>query len=230
MHYPDPLKILPCGEKISGRDCTKSRRSLNKFSPIKIRFLPKGMPKPSGTYLPDYGGTYGSTGKPFGWSKDIGNRTKNYHGKSPKAPILETMIHFPPSSQSRYCMKEVKDTICDKVDWSIKAGHGFFICKLYFGDPTVNSKIDLSINGTQVFSGIVKKGQLKVIETKVEAKDQFIVLTSNCEKDCNFSMAKLSSIEIMPEVTLPPAHAAVSEKAAEKELCGNSLIKGMLYK
>ena len=135
------------------------------------------------------------------------------------------MIHFPPSDQSRYCRKEKKDTICDKVDWSMRAGNGIFIVKVYFGDPTVNSKIDLSINDTEIFAGVVKKGELKVIETKVEAKDQFIVISSNCEKDCLYAMAKISAVEIVPMVEAPKT-AADTEAPTEKELCGHSLAKG----
>lgn len=225
MVYPDSSKILPCGEKVPGRDCSKSRNSINKLNPVLVRFGPKTFSTP-GKYLLDYGGTYGSTGKPFGWSKDISNRSKYFQGKSPDNPIIETMIHFPPSESSRYCKKEVKDTICDKVDWSIKAGNGKFTVKVTFGDPTVNSKIDLSLNGKEIFSGLVPKGEVKVIEKRVEAKDQFITLTSNCVKDCNYAMAKISAVEILPLFQLTKPETRTPE--VEKELCGGCLAKGFI--
>ncbi len=228
MIYPNKQRILPCGEKVKGRDCRHSRRSLDKYKPVLIRFVTRYY-RGAGQYLSDYGGVYGSTGKPFGWSKEIGNRVKYHPGKARKHPLIETMIHFPPSENSRYCRKDNKDTICDKVDWSVRAGNGFFIVKLIFGDPTVNSKIDIQLNGKDVYNGIVKKGEQKTIEKKIEAKEQFIKIESICKKDCNYAMAKLSAVEIMPFVDMPkPPKSDSLHQKPEVVGCGGALTKGNL--
>lgn len=224
LHYPDKSKIVPCGEKLGNRNCSGSRRTVNKNKPVMIRFV-SSQYKPSGNYLPDFGGLYGSTGKPFGWSKNIENRVKFYPGRSPNNNMLETLIHFPPSAISRYCRKEKKDTICDKVDFTVKAGEGKFNVKLFVGDINVNSKIDFSINGKSVFSGIVKKGELKVIQKVIEARNQFITITSECTKDCDFAMAKLNGVEISPAVSAAPKVKEEDSKV-EIEKCGGSLEKG----
>jgi len=134
------------------------------------------------------------------------------------------MIHFPPSEKSKYCMKDPKDILCDKVDWTVKVGSGFFVVKLFFGDPTVKSKIDLSINKKSAFSGIVEKGKLKIVEKKVESIKDHITISSECEIDCNFSMAKLSAVEIIP---FEEKQGAGKEPPRKVEKCGGSLIRGM---
>src|SRR4051812_30296041 len=115
LPYPNPIKILPCGDKVKGRICATSRRTMKLYKPILIRFVTKNHGI-HGNFLPDFGGVFGSTGKPFGWTKDITTRTKQHKGSSSLAPILEEMIHFPPSENSRYCRKEKKDILCDKVE------------------------------------------------------------------------------------------------------------------
>ncbi len=224
MHYPDKNKILPCGEKVPRRNCKKSRRSLNKFKPILIRFVP-GFYRGSGGFLPDHGGLYGSTGKPFGWSQDIKNRTKYYKGRARKTPLIESAIHFPPSDKSKFCLYN-KNISCDKVDWSVRAGQGKFVVKIYIGDPMVNSKIDLTINGKEIFSGIVKKGVQKLVQKIIEANDEYLTFTSACEKDCNYAMTKMSAVEILPLTDLPQAPSHKSEEIAK---CGGSFIKGKFY-
>lgn len=114
------------------------------------------------------------------------------------------------------------------VDWSVKAGNGIFAVKLWFGDPTANSKIDLSINGKAVFNGIVKKGEQKIIEQKVEAKGEFIKITSPCEKDCNYAMAKISAVQISP-ITNEPKPKMAQSKVNEEEKCGYGFVKGKYY-
>ena len=185
--------------------------------------MPKGT-NVTGDYLPDYGGIYGSTKKPFGWSKDISSRTKYYRGQCTDTPMLETSIHFPPSQNSRYCIADKKDPACGNAEWSVKPGKGKFIVKLYFGDPTANSKIDLSINGKEAFSGLVKKGKLMKIEKKVESRDDYITISSKCNTNCGFSMAKLSQVEIMPFIEHAPAPPRATHPTEEK--CGGTFIKG----
>lgn len=225
LPYPNKRKILPCGEKIQGLDCKTSRKNLNKQRPVLVRFVTTTY-KASGDYLPDYGGVYGSTGKPFGWSKDITNRFKYLQGKSPKEPMLETQVHFPPSPLSKYCKKEIPENICDKVDWTVNAGEGKFVITLYFGDPTVNSKIDLSINGEPVYNKIIEKGKMEKLEKVIESKQGFITISSSCESDCDFSMAKLSAVKIVPY-----EENAKEGKEQEEEVvgCGGSVTKGKLY-
>ncbi len=138
--------------------------------------------------------------------------------------MLETSAHFPPSPLSRFCKKEIPDNICDKVDWTIRAGEGKFVLKLYFGDPQVNSKIDLSVNGESVTSKVIPKGKLELLEKVVESRQEFITITSNCEDNCDFSMAKLSAVEIIPfrEQKKPPQESSKLEKVG----CAGSLTKG----
>ncbi len=226
--YPNKQKVFPCGDKIEKLDCKKSRVTLNKYRPIKIRFMPKTYKQP-GDYIPDYGGVYGSTGKPFGWSKDILNRV-HYHpktAKNSKEAIIETIAHFPPSPNSRYCKKEIPDTICDKIDWSVKAGEGKFVLKISIGDPTVNSKIDLSINGESVVSKIISKGKINTIEKVMESKEGYFTLSSNCLENCDFSMAKINAIQIVPYVNKPKVNDPEKLKK-EVEICGATLTQGII--
>jgi len=189
-----------------------------------IRFITKSY-KTTGEFLPDFGGVYGSSGKAYGWSKDISTRFKYSENSAPNTPMLETSVHFPPSPLSKYCKKEIPDNICDKVDWSVKVGEGKFVIKLYYGDILVNSKIDLSINGESVVSKVIEKGKLEMFEKVVESVQSFISISSNCEKDCDFSMAKLNAVELVPY-----EETVVSEKdVQELEVgCGGSVTKGNL--
>jgi len=140
--------------------------------------------------------------------------------------MLETSVHFPPSHLSKYCKKEIPDNICDKVDWSVFAGEGKFVVKIYYGDALVNSKIDLTMNGSQVISKVVEKGKLEMFEKVVESVQGFITITSNCERDCDFSMAKLNAVEIVPfeDIGIP------DEVVEEEVSCGGSIIHGNLLK
>ena len=115
--------------------------------------------------------------------------------RSNEGPILEAMIDFPPSDKSRYCRKDKSDTICDKVDWSVRAGNGIFVVKLYFGDPTVNSKIDLQLTGLSMFSGVVPKNQeVKNEKDKDEVEGEFTGIFLACEEGCNYELEQIRDL------------------------------------
>lgn len=137
--------------------------------------------------------------------------------------MLETAVHFPPSPLSKYCKKEIPDNICDKVDWSIKVGDGKFVVKIYYGDPLVNSKIDLSLNGSSIVSKVIQKGKLEMFEKVVESVQSFISISTNCESDCDFSMAKMNAVEIVPY--LDSGIEAKDDNEAQVG-CGGSITNG----
>jgi hypothetical protein len=138
--------------------------------------------------------------------------------------MLETSVHFPPSSLSKYCKREIPDNICDKVDWSIKVGEGKFVLKLFYGDALVNSKIDLSVNGEVAINKVIEKGKLDMYEKVVESRQGFITINSDCQDNCDFSMAKLNAVEVVPyEETV-----AVTEANEAIVGCGGSITKGMM--
>ena len=97
-NYPNKSKIQPCGEYIKNRDCKNSRKGLNKNNPIKIRFTPEDYYE-DGNYLPDYGKTYGFNNKPYGWSKDMTSKIRQFNEASKQE--LHSFIEFPPSIKSK---------------------------------------------------------------------------------------------------------------------------------
>ena len=240
LPYPNKQRIFPCGDKLDRpiSDCRTSRKTLNKYKPVLIRFVPLHYKQNTAAYLPDNGGIYGSTGKPFGWSKEITNRLYYHANSNRDNPITETLAHFPPSRLSKYCKKDIPDTICDSIDWSVKAGYGKFIVKVTIADMTVNSKVDLSINDKSVISNIIPKGKIITIEKIIESKDMFITFSSNCLSNCDYSMTKINSVEIVPYIELRSndddsitqnlRNLSNGEKQ-EKELCGGSFENGKLY-
>jgi len=64
----------------------------------------------------------------------------------PSKPELETLVEFPPSPLSRYCNKPNPETLCEGVSWTVKAGYGRFIVRIFVGDPNSVSRIDLKVN------------------------------------------------------------------------------------
>jgi len=139
---------------------------------------------------------------------------------------METLAHFPASPYSKYCKKDKPDMICDKVDWSVKAGLGQFVVKVSIGDPTINSKVDLSINDETVISAIIPKGKLREITKIVDSKNGFITLSSFCRSNCDYSMAKINAIEIVPFIKLPTSSKLEDLNVNNKELCGGSFENG----
>jgi len=220
--FPNKEKIHACGEYLKDRDCKDSRTVIREQKPIKIRFVPQNYTA-NGEYMSDTGQLYGEDSKPFGWTKEMTNRMKLR--RNPSKPELETLVEFPPSPSSNFCNKASPDMLCESVSWIIKAGNGRFLIKLFMGDPDSSIRVDLKINDRFVAQNkIIEKNTLEVIEDIIEADNKFIVITSDCQMNCQSAMSKLNSVEISP-------YADVNRKVqkASKELmlkCGNAFKGG----
>ena len=184
------------------------------------------MPKDyseTGDFLIDNGLLYGSNNKPYGWSKDISNRLKQYN-KANK-PELNTLIEFPPSPQSKYCNKPNLDSLCDKITFTLKSGSGKFFVRLYIGDPENDSKVDLKVNDKFLVNNQkIKQNKLKSYEGVIEAKNEYISIEPNCLENCEFAMAKLNAIEIIPYKEKPNLPKIITNEVKLK--CGHSWVGG----
>jgi len=174
-----------------------------------------------GDYLPDNGKTYGSHGKPYGWSKDMSSKIRQYNEASTQD--LHTLVEFNPSSKSRICSKPGSN--CENVNWSIKTGIGRFFVRLFVGDPESKTKIDLTVNDKFLAKNkYVEPDVLKIYEGIVEAKNEFLVVKSNCQDDCDNGVSKLNAIEITPYKEKPKKE---EEKTKEVALaCGHAFTGG----
>ena len=72
---------------------------------------------------------------------------------------------------------------------------------------------------------VIKKGKLEMVEKNIESKEGFITITSICSTNCNFAMAKLNAIEILPLIEV--AKPMQDQAAVEVVKCGGSLVKGI---
>ena len=220
ISYPDTSKIQPCGEYIKNRDCKSSRRDLNKAMPIKFRFMPQDYSE-EGNHIPDNGKKYGETGKAFGWSLDMSSRMRQYNEASKQE--LHSLVEFLPSPKSKRCSRP--GASCDSVNWSVKVGLGLFFVRLYVGDPSNKTKVDLTVNDKLFAQDITVEGdELKVFEGLVESKNEYIVVSSNCQKNCDDGVTKLNAIEIKPYEEKPNK---IETQSAEKSIsCGHAFVGG----
>ena len=58
--------IHPCGDHLTTRNCQSSRRGINIYRPLKIRFIPKNYRKKDTKEYYDFGEVFGATGHPYG--------------------------------------------------------------------------------------------------------------------------------------------------------------------
>ena len=220
INYPDESKILPCGDNVKNRNCKGSRRNLNKKKPIKFRFMPPDYTE-DGDYLADNGKKYGASGKAFGWSRDMSTQLRQYNEASKQE--LHSLVEFLPSPKSKLCSKP--GVRCENVNWSVKVGAGVFFVRLYVGDPQTQSKVDLMVNDKFLAKNKkIGENELKVFEGVVEAKNEFIIIKSNCKEDCDTTVSKLNAVEIMPYENKPKNS---TKKTQEKQTsCGHAYTGG----
>ena len=220
ISYPNKSKVQPCGEYVKNRDCKTSRRNLNKAKPIKFRFMPQDYSE-DGDYIPDNGKKYGETGKAFGWNQDMSAKMRQYNEASKQE--LHSLVEFLPSPKSKQCTKPGAN--CASVNWSVKVGLGLFFVRLYVGDPSNKIKVDFMVNDKFLAKDQkVEEDELKVFEGVVESKNDFIVVSSNCQNNCDDGVSKLNAIEIMPYEEKPKKKET---KSAEVALtCGHAFVGG----
>ncbi len=132
------------------------------------------------------------------------HRIKMY--KTYSKPLLESFIQFPPTVNSKFCTEPNPDVMCESVDWSIKVGAGSFIVEIIIGDPSHASKVDIKVNGEYIASNkTIPKGKLHTFKMKVEAVNKFLILNTECEKNCAFSKGKLNTVKITPVIEIDDA-------------------------
>jgi hypothetical protein len=111
------------------------------------------------------------------------------------------------------------------VTFTVKAGAGRFFVRLYIGDPDNASKIDLKVNDKMfVNNQKIGAGKLKLFEGVVEAKNEYLTIESNCQENCEYAMAKLNALEIIPYKEKPNLPKVVSNEV--KLNCGHAYIGG----
>jgi len=218
MNYPDTSRIAPCGDYVKNRNCKSSRRGLNKAKPIKIRFMPADYSE-EGDYIPDNGKKYGETGKAYGWSRDMASKMKQYNEASKQE--LHSLVEFLPSPNSKTC--KVPGANCENANWSAKVGAGVFFVRLYVGDPSGKTKVDIMVNDKPLGKGTVGEDELKVFEGVIEAKNGFIIVSQKCSDKCDEGPSKLNAVEIMPYEAKPKKKESQS---AEKPVCGHAFTGG----
>ena len=196
VNYPDKSRIMPCGSKINKRICNGCSLNTDPEQPIKIKFEPLDYPHKT-PFLIDSGLPFGKSGKSYGWDRDMSNRVRDRVKASDS--LLETLVEFPPDPKSKFCNTEKPEVVCDKANWSAKVGFGKFIVKLHIGDPSANTRLDLTINGVPIVKNTtIEKGKLEVFEGVFDSVNEYISIGTNCLLDCEYSMAKLNMIEISP--------------------------------
>lgn len=197
IQYPARQRMAPCGEYIPGRDCEGSRKNLNKNRPLRWRFVTTDY---QGTNdIRDFGGTFGSTGKAFGWSRDMTNRVKRRVQTTD--PRMETLVEFPPSKKSLVCNSPGGGVNCEVASWSVKTGPGIYNVKIGIGDVFAASRIDLKINSNFIVKAVtLNKGEYQIYEGSTQAINDFITIRSECIDNCEFQMSKMNMVEISPVV------------------------------
>ena len=67
----------------------------------------------------------------------------------------------------------------------------------------------------------------------IEAHNKFLIFTTECEKDCDFSLAVINAIEITPIVDkgspLDDLKKGSFSLSSEEELCGSRRTTGILF-
>jgi hypothetical protein len=219
-------KIHPCGQHIKNRDCNGSLRRIKKKLPVLIRFVPVGYQSDQ-DFQSDFGQVFGKNNKPFGWSIDMSSNIRRR--LNPSNPLLETIIEFPPSPNSRECIKPNPEKLCEPVSWKVKAGRGKFKVKIYAGDPLHDLLVDLGINNKIIAKNVkIPKNQVEVFEIILETKNGIFEVTSTCEEHCNHAMTKINAVEIIPYDDITDDLNASSNP--EKEVCGSSFLGGRCLK
>jgi len=134
-------------------------------------------------------------------------------------PEIETFVEFPPSPMSRMCNKPAPDTLCEPVTWNVLVGEGSFKVKVFAGDPEMESRLDLTVNGKIIIRNeIIAKNTLFIHEEKLESKNGLLSFMSECHENCEEAVSKLSAIEIIPN---DEENDTPEEKTVEKQLpCG----------
>ena len=139
-------------------------------------------------------------------------------------PEMNTLAEFPPSPNSKFCLSPSADTLCENVTWTVRTGSGKYFVRIYIGDPTNDSVNNLKINDVYVVKNqIVAKGDLKVFEATVEAKNEFITLSPECEDNCDYAVTKINAVEILP---YKESQDHVEPTTNEIKLCGDAFSGG----
>lgn len=135
-----------------------------------------------------------------------------------------TLAEFPPSPLSKFCLTPSVDTICENVTWSVMTGNGKYFVRLFVGDPANDSVNNITINGLKVVKNqLVKRGDEKVFEALVEAKNDLLTLSLACEENWEYAATKLRAVEIIPSKESLEVKNPVTN---ETKTCGDSFTGG----
>jgi len=196
LPYPNKEKIQPCGEYVKNRECKNSVKKLKEINPILIRFVPEGY-NSADDYLSDFGHIIGENSKAYGWSIDMKKNIKQK--KNPSKPILETLVEFPPPSNSRSCNKPNPETHCEPVVWKVKVGKGKFHIKIFVGDPEKDSRINIKINNKYIaYNKFVPKNTQEIFEDLLISREKLFEISADCVEECENARTKINAIELIP--------------------------------
>jgi hypothetical protein len=147
---------------------------------------------------------------------------RSYSGSN--KPELYTLAEFPPSPKSKFCSTPEADTLCENITWSVRTGNGKYFVRVYVGDSTSDSVINLKLNGISlVKNDLVPKGDLKVYESTVEAKNEFIIFSPECEDNCDYAVTKFNAVELTP---FRETNDVVEPQTNETKVCGEAFTGG----
>jgi hypothetical protein len=83
----------------------------------------------------------------------------------------------------------------------------------------------LKINDQYIVEGkTIEKGKLEIYEASVDSINEFITISSECRKDCEYSMSKLNMVEIFPFKEEDKAEQGTTPE--QKDPCGNAIFGG----
>ncbi len=221
VKYPNK-NVAPCGYRTKNHDCRGSVKNYISDLPIKIRFTPANFPN-GGDFLPDNGEIYGLNRKSYGWSRLMIDSIIT--SDNANKPEMETYVIWPPSKSSEFCTRPRPDIICEPVTYAIWVGKGKYRVKLYIGDVKNDVKADFTINGKAILKNEkILKNELKIFTAEIDSLNDFILITSECRKNCYDSQSKLNAIEIE---LINNDNIEKNEDRKEKKLdCGEAYIGG----
>lgn len=169
---------------------------MKELLPVLIRFVPEGYTT-SDNFLSDFGEVIGENNKSYGWSIDMKKSIKQR--RNPSKPILETLVEFPPPSNSRICNRPNPQTHCEPVTWKVKVGKGKFRVKFYIGDPEKDSRINIKVNDKYIaYNRFVPKNTQEIFEDVLVSRELMFEVSADCVVDCENQRTKINAIEIIP--------------------------------
>ena len=217
-----PPLVLPCGTKLLTRNCDQQNKttktnqepqnaasngtnsSPSNSSPtqpsrniITIVFGKEGSKVTGGEAFIDNGKILGQHKGPYGWSDDIQQRVLTETNIINLKNANDSLIAFTPDANSLKCRVSPPNPDCKEASWSIFLQDGNYKVTVTVGNPKLTQLVNLQANGDAMATNmIVRGGELKVLTKEMMISGQ-LVLTTECENDCENAEVFINKIEIV---------------------------------